>query len=55
MDIETAKSSVDWLIEKQEQGWPMVNSILHLRAFKKRMRCQMETWDCRAGHNGAPI
>ena len=46
---------LDWLIEKQEQGWPMVNSIAHLKAFKKRMRGQMETWDCRAGHNGALI
>jgi MoaA/NifB/PqqE/SkfB family radical SAM enzyme len=46
---------LDWLIQKQQQGWPMVNSIEHLRAFKARMRGRMQPWDCRAGHNGALI
>jgi MoaA/NifB/PqqE/SkfB family radical SAM enzyme len=46
---------LDWLIERQEQGWPMVNAIEHLRAFKERMRGRMQPWDCRAGHNGALI
>jgi MoaA/NifB/PqqE/SkfB family radical SAM enzyme len=46
---------LDWLIEKQKQGWPMVNSIAQLKAFKERMRGHMALWDCRAGHNGALI
>jgi MoaA/NifB/PqqE/SkfB family radical SAM enzyme len=46
---------LDWLIAKQRQGWPMVNSIEHLKAFKERMRGLMRAWDCRAGHNGALI
>jgi MoaA/NifB/PqqE/SkfB family radical SAM enzyme len=46
---------LDWLIEKQRQGWPMVNSIAHLKVFKERMRDSMQPWDCRAGHNGALI
>jgi MoaA/NifB/PqqE/SkfB family radical SAM enzyme len=46
---------LDWLIEKQKQGWPMVNSIEQLKAFKERMRGRMGLWDCRAGHNGALI
>jgi len=46
---------LDWLIAKQRQGWPMVNSIEHLKAFKERMRGSMQPWDCRAGHNGALI
>jgi MoaA/NifB/PqqE/SkfB family radical SAM enzyme len=46
---------LDWLIEKQRQGWPMVNSIEHLMSFKDRMRGRMRPWDCRAGHNGALI
>jgi len=46
---------VDWLVEKQLQGWPMVNSVEHLRGFKERMRGRIHTWDCRAGHNGALI
>ena len=32
---------LDWLIEKQKQGWPMVNSIEQLKAFKERMRGRM--------------
>lgn len=46
---------LDWLIERQMRGWPMVNSIEHLRAFKQRMRGEMKRWDCRAGINGALI
>jgi MoaA/NifB/PqqE/SkfB family radical SAM enzyme len=46
---------LDWLIQKQQQGWPMVNSMAHLKAFKDRMRGRMKLWDCRAGHNGALV
>jgi len=46
---------LDWLIDKQRHGWPMVNSIKHLKVFKERMKGQMTPWDCRAGHNGALI
>ena len=46
---------LDWLIEKQKEGWPMVNSIKHLQTFKKRMRGIPLEWDCRAGHNGCLI
>ena len=46
---------LDWLIQKQREGWPMVNSIAHLQEFKLRMRGRMQPWDCRAGHNGALI
>ncbi len=46
---------LDWLIEKQRRGWPMVNSIAHLQLFKERMRGPIKPWDCRAGHNGALI
>ncbi len=46
---------LDWIIEKQRRGWPMVNSIAHLQAFKQRMRGNTGEWDCRAGMNGALI
>ena len=46
---------LDWLIDKQRRGWPMVNSIEHLQLFKERMKGKMRPWDCRAGHNGALI
>ncbi len=50
-----ADALLDWLIDRQRHGWPMVNSTEHLRAFKDRMRGRMRPWDCRAGHNGALI
>jgi MoaA/NifB/PqqE/SkfB family radical SAM enzyme len=46
---------LDWLIEKQRQGWCMVNPVEHLQTMKDRMRGTMRLWDCRAGHNGALI
>jgi len=46
---------LDWLIEKQREGWCMVNSIEHLHVFKQRMRGGIPPWECRAGHNGALI
>ncbi len=52
---EEVDELLDWLIGRQRQGWPMVNSIDHLRAFKDRMRDCIRPWDCRAGHNGALI
>jgi MoaA/NifB/PqqE/SkfB family radical SAM enzyme len=52
---DTVDELLDWLIQKQREGWPMVNSMEHLRSFKERMRGRMRKWDCRAGHNGALI
>jgi len=46
---------LDWLIEKQKQGWPMVNSVAHLEAFKDRMRGRIKPWGCRAGQSAALI
>jgi MoaA/NifB/PqqE/SkfB family radical SAM enzyme len=53
--FEEVDELLDWLIEKQLQGWPMVNAVEHLRAFKDRMRGRLLPWDCRAGINGALI
>jgi MoaA/NifB/PqqE/SkfB family radical SAM enzyme len=52
---EEVEELLDWLIEKQRQGWPMVNSIEHLHAFKDRMQGHIGPWECRAGQNGALI
>ena len=46
---------LDWLIEKQRQGWCMVNPVAHLQTMKNRMRVTMRPWHCRAGHKGASI
>ena len=52
---EEVDELLDWIIARQREGWPMVNSIPHLEAFKDRLRGRMRPWDCRAGHNGALI
>ena len=46
---------LDWIIEKQRQHWPIVNSVKHLQALKDRMRGRMQLWECRAGQNGLLI
>jgi len=53
--FEEVDHLLDWLIEKQDQGWIMVNSNEHLRNLKDRMRGYIHSWDCRAGINGALI
>ena len=52
---EEVDDLLDWLIERQKRGWPMVNSIAHLQTFKERMRGHIPSWDCRAGMNGGLI
>ncbi|MCH7732282.1 MAG: radical SAM protein [Candidatus Marinimicrobia bacterium] len=42
---------IDWIISKNKQGYPMVNSIAHLEAMKKFVRGELVQWSCRAGHN----
>jgi len=52
---EEVDELLDWIIEKQLLGWPMVNPINHLLDLKKRMRGQLQPWVCRAGINGLLI
>jgi len=42
-------NTIDWLIEKNHEGYPMVNSIEHLSLMKDFIRQSMSAWDCRAG------
>ncbi len=46
---------LDVLIEKNRQGYVMVNSKAHLARMKEFMRGRVETWQCRAGHNSCLI
>jgi MoaA/NifB/PqqE/SkfB family radical SAM enzyme len=52
---EETEALLDWIIERQRAGWPMVNSIEHLETFKARMKGRVGRWGCRAGHNGALV
>ena len=42
---------IDWLIEKQAQGYKMPNSPAQLANMKNMMRGKPEDWPCRAGQN----
>jgi MoaA/NifB/PqqE/SkfB family radical SAM enzyme len=46
---------LDHLIEKNKQGYIMVNSKAHLEKMKLFMRGHIEPWQCRAGHNSMLI
>jgi len=46
---------IDWLIEKQQSGWHMVNSVQRLAEMKKFMSKELEQWGCRAGLNSIII
>lgn len=48
-EFQAVDELVDWLIEKNVQGYTMVNSAEHLRAMKLFIRHQLPPWPCRAG------
>jgi len=48
-EFEEVDGLVDWLIEKNLQGYTMVNSISHLRAMKSFIRHEPIPWECQAG------
>ncbi len=50
-DFPIVDDLLDWLIEKQREGWKMVDSIPRLQKMKEFMRGRGEHWGCRAGQN----
>ncbi|HOK46374.1 MAG TPA: radical SAM protein [Bryobacteraceae bacterium] len=46
---------IDWIIEKNRQGYKMVNSIARLNEMKEFMRGKVQSWNCRAGQNSLII
>lgn len=48
-------SLVDWIVEKNLSGYPMVNSVEHLLAMKEFVRHNTPQWKCRAGFNSLVI
>jgi MoaA/NifB/PqqE/SkfB family radical SAM enzyme len=46
---------VDWLIEKNQSGYKMVNSVQRLNEMRDFMRGKLQEWNCRAGHNNVII
>jgi MoaA/NifB/PqqE/SkfB family radical SAM enzyme len=54
-DFDRVDETVDWIIEKNRQGYKMVNSIPRLREMKAFMRGKLQEWNCRAGQNNVII
>jgi MoaA/NifB/PqqE/SkfB family radical SAM enzyme len=50
-DMPAVDELLDWLIEKQKQGYKMTNSISRIAEMKEFMRGRLESWNCRAGQN----
>jgi MoaA/NifB/PqqE/SkfB family radical SAM enzyme len=50
-DFPMVDDLLDWLIDKQRQGYKMVDSIPRLQKMKEFMRGGGEHWGCRAGQN----
>jgi MoaA/NifB/PqqE/SkfB family radical SAM enzyme len=48
-ELEAVDELLDWLVEKNLQGYTMVNSVEHLRAMKLFIRHRLPPWPCRAG------
>jgi MoaA/NifB/PqqE/SkfB family radical SAM enzyme len=46
---------IDWIIEKNQQGYKMVNSVKRLNDMKEFLRGRVEPWNCRAGQNSLII
>lgn len=46
---------LDWLIEKQNAGWHMVNSVQRLAEMKKFLKKELDNWGCRAGQSSIII
>src|SRR5256884_6991541 len=50
-DFPVVDDLLDWLIDKQRQGWKMVDSVPRLQNMKGFMRGVGGHWGCRAGQN----
>ncbi len=46
---------IDWLCEKNQSGYKMVNSVRRLQEMKEFMKGKLQEWDCRAGQNSIVI
>ncbi|MFQ5777484.1 MAG: radical SAM protein [Terriglobia bacterium] len=54
-DFPRVDALLDWLIEKNAQGYKMVNSQQRLADMKEFMRGRVRPWQCRAGQNNVIV
>lgn len=48
-EFQAVDDLIDWLIDKNLEGYTMVNSVEHLRAMKLFIRRKLPPWPCMAG------
>ena len=48
-EYQAVDELIDWLIEKNLEGYVMVNSVKHLSAMKLFIRHKLPPWPCQAG------
>ena len=54
-DFPRVDALLDRLIEKNQAGYKMVNSVQHFNDMKAFMRGHVDRWACRAGQNALII
>ncbi len=54
-DYPKVEALLDYLIDKQRQGYKMANPIQHMYEMKKLLRGEVPPWPCRAGQNNLII
>jgi MoaA/NifB/PqqE/SkfB family radical SAM enzyme len=54
-DKPKVEALLDYLVEKQRQGYKMANPIQHMREMIKLMHGTVPAWPCRAGQNNLII
>ncbi len=54
-DFSRVDDLLDYLCEKNQNGYKMVNSVRHFQDMKRFMRREVDDWECRAGHNTSLI
>ncbi len=50
-DYPRVEELIDWLLEKHQQGYKIINQKDRLAQMKQFMRGDIEPWGCRAGEN----
>lgn len=54
-DFDKVDEILDWVIDKHDSGYKIVNPIDHIQKMKKLMRGGVQKWNCRAGKNSLII
>ncbi len=54
-DFPQVDRLIDWIIEKNQSGYKMVNSVQRLNDMREFMHGKLQEWNCRAGQNNVIV